>query len=237
MSACTPGKCNVRWISLGQMDYDEALTIQQKRNQALLQGIDDWQTVYSVEHPPTITIGRNGTEANIVASDKELSEIGFTIRHVDRGGDVTYHGPGQLVIYPILHLSPWQNDVSLYVRYLEEMVIQALAEVDLQGSRMDEYPGVWIGNRKICAVGARMKKRPSGEFVTSHGIALNVSTNLQHFDAIIPCGIQGKGVTSISAELHQEASYSEWEQRLQRSFTSIFACDLIMTDSFTEIPL
>ncbi|QRF23277.1 lipoyl(octanoyl) transferase LipB [Alicyclobacillus sp. TC] len=213
----------VNWISLGRMDYDEALAIQMSQRDALLAMEGGAQTVFTVEHPPTITIGRNGSAANIVASEAELQRQGFTIREVDRGGDVTYHGPGQLVVYPVLHLSPFGNDVSLFVRRLEEMVIQALAEEGMTATRLEAYPGVWLGDKKICAVGARVKRRANGEFVTSHGIALNVATNLAHFQTIIPCGIQDKGVTSVAEELQQEASVEIWEEKLRRHFEQQFS--------------
>lgn len=213
----------VNWISLGRMDYDEALAIQMSQRDALLAMEGGAQTVFTVEHPPTITIGRNGSAANIVASEAELQRQGFTIREVDRGGDVTYHGPGQLVVYPVLHLGPFGNDVSLFVRRLEEMVIQALAEEGMTATRLEAYPGVWLGDKKICAVGARVKRRANGEFVTSHGIALNVATNLAHFQTIIPCGIQDKGVTSVAEELQQEASVEIWEEKLRRHFEQQFS--------------
>jgi lipoyl(octanoyl) transferase len=210
------------WVSLGHLSYDEALEIQQTQNHRLLSMEDDTQSVFTVEHPPTITIGRNGTTDHIVASEQRLQEMGFVVRHVDRGGDVTYHGPGQLVVYPVLHLAPWENDVSLYVRNLEQVVISALAEVNIVASRLDGYPGVWVGNRKICAVGARIRKRLSGEFVTSHGIALNVTTNLSHFDAIVPCGITDKGVTSVAKEIEKPVDLAEWETRVKNAFQSVF---------------
>lgn len=216
----------VEWIPLGRMDYDNALAIQMARNASLLAGEDDRQTVYTVEHPPTITIGRNGTTEHILFSEERLTELGFTVRHVDRGGDVTYHGPGQLVVYPILHLNPWENDVAAFVRRLEEMVILALAEVGIASDRSEGYPGVWVGDRKICAIGARMKRRPSGEFVTSHGIALNVTTDLSHFNAIVPCGIADRGVTSIARELGEHVDWMEWEKRIQDAFVSVFAADV-----------
>ncbi|GEO25756.1 octanoyltransferase [Alicyclobacillus acidoterrestris] len=212
----------VQWIQLGHLHYDDALDIQLKRAQALLEGEDDRQTVYTVEHPPTITIGRNGSMENVLADESFLSEHGFTIREVDRGGDVTYHGPGQLVVYPVLHLAPWGNDVKRYVRNLEEAVIRALAEVGIQGARDEAYPGVWVGDAKICAVGARVKKRHSGEFVTYHGIALNVDTDLSHFQTIVPCGIADRDVTSLSRELGRPADLLDWETRLKRAFFDVF---------------
>lgn len=213
---------HVRFVALNRMNYRKALQIQQQRAESLLAEQDDLQTVYTVEHPRTITIGRNGSSEHILASPSDLNARGFDVLEVDRGGDVTYHGPGQLVVYPILHLGPFGNDVAKYVRNLEEMVIRALSEVGIVATRNDDYPGVWVGDGKICAVGARMKRRPSGEFVSSHGIALNVTTNLEDFKTIVPCGITDRSVTSVANELGTDASYDEWEERLYRRFAEVF---------------
>ncbi|WP_245632853.1 lipoyl(octanoyl) transferase LipB [Alicyclobacillus kakegawensis] len=213
------------WRSLGRMDYDAALAEQMARRDAVLHGHDEAQTVYAVEHPPTITIGKAGTFEHILTPPAALEQMGFTIREVDRGGDVTYHGPGQWVLYPVLHLAPWGNDVGRYVRMLEETVIRALAELDIQGTRSEGYPGVWVQDRKICAVGASVKRRLNGEFVTAHGLALNVTTNLAHFNAIVPCGISDRGVTSVAAELGSEVPFAEWEDRLRTSFADVFEMD------------
>jgi len=212
----------VWWEHLGTMGYDEALQIQEGRAEQLLRQKLETQTVYAVEHPPTITIGRNGTEDHIVASSEWLKQMGFVVRQVDRGGDVTYHGPGQAVLYPVLHLAPWGNDVGQYVRRLEECVILALRTADIKGERLEGYPGVWVKNQKVCAIGARVKRRPTGEFVTSHGLALNVNTDLSHFQAIVPCGIADKGVTSVSQLLGSKVEFSDWENRLERAFQEIF---------------
>lgn len=208
------------WVALGLLDYDTALAVQQNQRDAVLQMETDAQTIYSVEHPPTITIGKNGSDDNILATTEWLEEQGFTVRTVDRGGDVTYHG--QWVIYPVLHLSPWNNDVSLYVRMLEETVIRALKTVDLHGTRSEGLPGVWLGDEKICAIGASVKRRPTGEFVTAHGLALNVTTNLSHFSAIVPCGIQDKGVTSVERALGHSVDFLSWERTIQQAFAEVF---------------
>lgn len=213
---------NLKWESLGRRVYDEALAIQMDRAQALLDEVDDEQTVFTVEHPPTITIGRNGTFNHIVATRDQIESLNMTVVEVDRGGDVTYHGPGQWVVYPVLHLNPWGNDVGAYVRLLEECVIVALAEVGIRGTRIDGLPGVWVGMNKICAIGARVKRRHNGEFVTAHGLALNVNTDLSHFGTIVPCGITDKGVTSVASELGQDVSFDEWEGRLQRAFCAVY---------------
>lgn len=214
-------------IPLGLMPYDEALRRQQAAAQALLADETEQQTLYTVEHPPTLTIGRNGSRANIVASENELQAAGFAVFDVDRGGDVTYHGPGQLVVYPILHLNPWANDVGRYVRMLEQVIIDALAEGGVQGQRDSEHPGVWVGADKICAVGCRVKRRTTGEFVTSHGFALNIHTNLAHFETIVPCGIHNRGVTSLERLLPVGSPvelYAQWRKRVLHHFAEVFGC-------------
>ena len=126
------------------------------------------------------------------------------------------------MLYPVLHLGPWGNDVSLYVRLLESVVIQALKEVGIEAMRREGYPGVWTGDSKICAVGASVRRSPSGEFVTAHGLALNVTTNLQHFQTIVPCGITDKGVTSVAQEVAENVDFDEWENRLMEAFAEVF---------------
>ena len=218
---------NVDVVSLGRLDYQQALSIQEGQAAKLLAAETEDQVVYTVEHPPTITVGKNGTRDHIVAPEATLDELGFAVYDVDRGGDVTYHGPGQLVLYPVLHLGPWNNDVSRYVRMLEQVVINALKHVDVESRRLDGYPGVWVGNAKVCAIGARVKKRKNGEFVTSHGLALNVTTDLSHFQTIVPCGIVDKGVTSVRELLTtEEVSLFEWEHRLLDSFADVFQVSL-----------
>lgn len=218
-----PGTCaTLNWTNLGRMDYNRALTIMNERSSALLADCDDRQTVFQVEHPPTITIGRNGTRDHIVTPADQLEEMGFSVYDVDRGGDVTYHGPGQLVVYPVLHLAPWGNDVSKYVRMLEEVVIIALASANIEGVRSDGLPGVWVGDDKVCAIGARVKKRKTGEFVTSHGLAVNLNTDLTHFQTIVPCGIIDRGVTSVAQILGQNVSLVDWSNRIETGFSSVF---------------
>lgn len=219
----------VEWIDLGYLAYDDALDIQLARANALLGDKDERQTVFVVEHPSTITIGRNGTTENILVGESQLDEMGFVVRHVDRGGDVTYHGPGQLVVYPVLHLDPWANDVKAFVRRLEEVVIRSLHFFGIDGERNEAYPGVWVGGAKICAVGARVKKRPHGEFVTYHGLALNVNTELAHFSTIVPCGIQDKDVTSIQRELGALQDFAAWSAVVRDAFYSVFAAVPVAT--------
>lgn len=215
------------WTSLGRTQYDIALGMQEERATKLLLGADNTQTVFCVEHPPTITIGRNGTYNHITATRARLEQVGMEVYEVDRGGDVTYHGPGQVVLYPILHLGPWKNDVGLYVRLLEQCVMDALLEVGIESGRVEGLPGVWVGQQKVCAIGARVRKRDDGEYVTTHGLALNVTTDLSHFDMIVPCGISDKGVTSIAKLLSRDVTFPEWELRLQQSFANIFEVSFI----------
>lgn len=214
----------IRWVNLGRMPYDEALAMQQAQSERLLKGESEEQVVFAVEHPPTITIGRSGTFAHVVAPREELERIQMTIREVDRGGDVTYHGPGQLVLYPILHLSPWGNDIGRYVRMLEACAISRLAQLGIEATRLEGYPGAWVGNNKICAVGVRARRRISGEFVTSHGIALNIATDLSHFDTIVPCGLVDKGVTSVARELNLDEPFDleAWQGAFQNVFADVF---------------
>ncbi|RIV22969.1 lipoyl(octanoyl) transferase [Alicyclobacillaceae bacterium I2511] len=219
------------WHSIGWIAYADALNIQQQQATRVLTGTSDSQSVFAVEHPPTLTIGRNGTRDHILLPEAQLTQKGFSVYEVDRGGDVTYHGPGQWVIYPVLHLGPWGNDVGLYVRLLEESVIQSLKTVSIAGKRMSGYPGVWVGDSKICAIGARVRRRTNGEFVTSHGIALNVNVNLAHFSTIIPCGIADKTVTSVQQLLGEPVNFGIWEMRLQKSFSEVFGLNF---DEFSD---
>jgi lipoyl(octanoyl) transferase len=227
MSVQQTVKPRVQWVSLGRVEYEEGLRIQQERVEALLAGEDDRQTVFALEHPPTITIGRHGTMEHVLASPEQMRAMGMRVYEVDRGGDVTYHGPGQFVMYPILHLDPWGNDVGRFVRMLEECAIRALASVGIRAGRLEGYPGAWVGDQKICAVGVRMRRRPSGELVTSHGLAINVTTDLSHFSAIIPCGIADKGVTSVEALLGRPVPMTDWEARMRSAFAEVFGVEWV----------
>ena len=180
-----------------------------------------------VEHPHVFTLGKSGDHANLLASEAVLRERGATFFHINRGGDITYHGPGQIVGYPILDLENFFTDIHKYLRLLEEMVILTLAEYGLEGQRSAGETGVWLeagkpGARKICAMGVRASR-----WVTMHGFALNVNTDLSYFDLMIPCGIRDKGVTSLSAELGRHVPMAEVRQRLLRHFSELFEAALI----------
>jgi lipoyl(octanoyl) transferase len=164
-----------------------------------------------LEHFPVYTIGRGGDESNLLASRERLREIGAELVRIDRGGDITFHGPGQIVAYPILELKD-PLDLRRYVRTLEAAIIDTAAAYGVTGDRLDRYPGIWVdGERKLGAIGVRVKRG-----VTTHGLALNVNTELRWFDEMIPCGIHDKGVTSLARELGQQIAMGEVEDELAR---------------------
>ena len=179
---------------LGQVPYDDAWTLQNRLADARRAGLVP-DTLILLEHPHTYTIGRSGTRDHVFLNESELAARGITCLDVDRGGDVTYHGPGQLVGYPILDLGP-KPDVGLYLRNLEACLIDVLADFGITAGRLSGYTGVWIGDRKIAAIGIKVSQG-----VTTHGFALNVSTDLSLFTHILACGIPDKGVTSLALEL------------------------------------
>lgn len=208
---------------LGRIDYQTGLDLQAALVEDRRAGrIGD--TLLLLEHPPVITLGvktRHGAK-HIIASDEELARQGVTVHETGRGGDVTYHGPGQLVGYPILDLKPDRCDVHRYVRDLEEVLIVALRDFGIEGSRVKGLSGVWVGpegqERKIAAIGVRISR-----WITSHGFALNVATDLRHFQLIVPCGIADRGVTSIETELGRAVPMTDVEDVVSRSFATVFS--------------
>ena len=171
-----------------------------------------------VEHPHVYTLGKSGDQNNLLINEKQLKERGATYYKINRGGDITYHGPGQVVGYPILDLENFFTDIHKYLRLLEEVIIKTIAEYGLKGERSKGETGVWldVGTpfvRKICAMGIR-----SSRWVTMHGFALNVNTNLGYFDHIIPCGIRGKAVTSLEAELNRSVDLGEVKEKIIKYF-------------------
>lgn len=174
------------------------------------------------EHPHVYTLGRSGKENNMLLGDEQLKAIGATLHHIDRGGDITYHGPGQLVCYPILNLEEFRLGLKEYVHFLEEAVINVCASYGIEAGRLEKATGVWIEPdtsraRKICAIGVR-----SSHYVTMHGLALNVNTDLRYFSYINPCGFIDKGVTSLRRELKDEISMDEVKQRLGCELRKLF---------------
>lgn len=183
------------FCDLGRRSYDDAWAMQRALVEQQLAGHRPDMLLF-VEHPPTVTIGRRGTSEEVVAPVAVLRRRGVVVTETDRGGQVTYHGPGQLVAYPLVDLAVRKLGLHDYMRRMEESVIRTIARWNLSGYRVADRTGVWIGKEKICAMGIRVKRWRS-----MHGLALNVSTDLNHFGLIIPCGIRDRGVTSMQALL------------------------------------
>ena len=180
-----------------------------------------------VEHPHVYTLGKSGDLSNLLLNESQLKDKGATFYKINRGGDITYHGPGQIVGYPILDLENFFTDIHKYLRFLEEMIILTLEEYNLKAERSPGETGVWLDvgtpfARKICAMGVRASR-----WVTMHGFALNVNANLGYFDNIIPCGIRGKAVTSLNVELGvKEVSMTEVKEKLLKHFTNLFEAEI-----------
>ncbi|PZU83617.1 MAG: lipoyl(octanoyl) transferase [Chryseobacterium sp.] len=180
-----------------------------------------------VEHPHVYTLGKSGHEENLLANENKLKEINATYVKVNRGGDITYHGFGQIVGYPILDLENFYTDIHRYMRDLEEVIIRTIAEYGLKGERSNGETGVWLDvgkpyARKICAMGVKASR-----WVTIHGFALNVNTDMRYFEYIIPCGITDKQVTSLKRELEKEVDMEEVKEKIKRHFEDVFGCELI----------
>jgi len=179
------------------------------------------------EHPHVYTLGKSGNENNLLLSKKQLEDKGITFFKSNRGGDITYHGPGQIVGYPILDLDNFETDIHKFMRNLEEVIILTIAEYGLKGERSEGETGVWLDvgtpfARKICALGVRTSR-----WVTMHGFALNVSADLGYFDHIIPCGIRGKAVTSLEAELNKKINIEEVKAKIKIHFEKVFNAKFI----------
>jgi lipoyl(octanoyl) transferase len=209
-------KCCLR--ELGRTDYATALELQRQLVAERYEGIIPDQLLL-LEHPHVITLGRNGHAGNLLASAEVLSRAGVAFHPTDRGGDITYHGPGQLVGYPIVDLREWKRDVGAYVRGVEQAIIDTLADYGISAGRIPKLTGVWVDDRKIAAIGVHISR-----WVTSHGFALNVSTDLSFFQYIVPCGLS-KPVTSMAA-LGVQAGLHEVGQTLATHFGRVFDCEM-----------
>jgi len=185
----------VNLIQTGLTNYNDIWNLQKYYFQKVTENRDCNYLIFT-EHKPVITIGKSGGDENIVANRQYLKDQGIAVVEIDRGGDITYHGPGQIVVYPILNLLEFKKDIHWYLRSLEEIVIQTLIEFAIPAQRIKGLTGVWVGDKKICAIGIKVTR-----WVSMHGIALNVSPDLNYFNYIIPCGIKGKGVTSIFEQI------------------------------------
>jgi lipoyl(octanoyl) transferase len=203
---------------LGRIGYAEGVERQKALVQARIAGeIDD--TLLFVEHPPVITLGvrTRGASTNIRADEGVLAAQGVEVHETGRGGDVTFHGPGQLVGYPIIDLKPDRQDVHRYVRDLEEVLIRTAADFGIDAGRVKGFSGAWVGDAKLAAIGVRISR-----WVTSHGFALNVTTDLSGFDLIVPCGISDRGVTSLSALLGRDVPMGDVERSVVTHFAAVF---------------
>jgi lipoyl(octanoyl) transferase len=173
------------------------------------------------EHEPVYTLGKGADENHVLANDAELREKKIDLFRIDRGGDVTYHGPGQIVGYPILDLSNYYHDIHRYLRDIEEVIIRTLDDYGIRAERSDGYTGVWVKNEKIAAIGVKVSR-----WVTMHGFAFNVATDLSYFDRIIPCGIFHKGVTSLQQILQHDFLLEEVEEHIAHHFGEVFGAEI-----------
>jgi len=205
---------------LGRVPYAEGLGLQQRL-------VDERQAgrvadqLLLLEHDPVFTLGRNARRENVLLDETSLRARGFDLHEIGRGGDVTYHGPGQVVGYPIVRLPPERRDVHRYVRDLEEVMIRTCAEFGVPASRVAGLTGAWVGKEKVGAIGVRIAR-----WVTSHGFALNVSSDLSAFDLIVPCGIRGRGVTSLQRLLGRDVPIGGVMDALERHFAAVFEMEI-----------
>jgi len=208
-------------VDVGRAAYGPVLDLQKRLHAEVLAAQDERAFLVMVEHdPPVITLGRGADAAHILASRRRLEEEGVEVHPAERGGDVTYHGPGQLVAYPILRLDLHGRDVRRYLRDLEEVLIRVLGRFGLTGERVEGMTGVWVGGEKVAALGVAIRR-----WATWHGVALNVSTHLDHFDLIVPCGLRGRRVTSLSKALGRDVAVAEAKPHLVECLLDVFGFD------------
>lgn len=205
--------------------YPKAYAMQIERRDAIESG-DVGNALFLLQHPPTYTFGRSADRKHLLVTEDALNRMGIETCEVDRGGDITYHGPGQLVAYPILDLSQWRRSINWYLRTLEDVVIALLEEYGLPGERLEGYTGVWVRGAKVAAVGVGLHN-----WVTYHGTSLNIEPDMTHYQHIIPCGIPDKPVTSLALLLESTPSYSEISEAFERHFRIVFE---VHETSFTE---
>jgi lipoyl(octanoyl) transferase len=216
-------------------DYQEELLLKNtqikwaaRQNEQDLKTTNTEHRLLMVEHNPVFTLGKSGKREHVLVSEEQLKNLGIEFFHINRGGDVTYHGLQQIVGYPILDLDKFKTDLGWYLRSLEQVIIDVLAEYGLKGERSAGETGVWLEPndpfmaRKICAMGIKCSR-----WITMHGFALNVNTDLSHFEFIVPCGIQGKTVTSLEKELGHKVNYEDVKEKVKKHFQLIFDCELI----------
>ncbi len=204
--------------------------LQRRKLEAGKQGAQSNDILLFVEHPHVYTLGKSGDNVHLLKSLAELSDINAEFVKIDRGGDITYHGPGQIVGYPIFDLDRHFTDVHKYLRYLEEVVIRTCADYNIEAGRIEGLTGVWIGNRKICAMGIKCSR-----WVTKHGFAFNVNTDLDYFNHIIPCGITDKQVTSLQELLGRHIDLAEVKEHILNHFEDVFEINITRVDSLPEL--
>lgn len=228
----------IQLLDLGQKDYKETWEYQEElfktivdikiKNKREELHLETPNFFLFVEHPHVYTLGKSGDFSNLLLSEKQLADKGAAFYKINRGGDITYHGPGQIVGYPILDLENFFTDIHKYLRFLEEVIIRVLADYNIIGTRSEGETGVWLGvgtpfPRKICAMGVRASR-----WVTMHGFALNVNADLGYFDNIIPCGIRGKAVSTLNVELGVEkVDENEIKQKIEKHFTALFESQFV----------
>lgn len=227
----------VQFQDLGRIGYQEAWDIQEQIFDTVVahklaqrdaeQPVPNTHHLLFCEHSPVFTLGKSGSFQNLLLSKEALQAKGIEFFKINRGGDITFHGPGQIVGYPILDLDEFFTDIHKYMRYLEEVIIRTIAEYGLQGQRLEGSTGVWLDVdspskvRKICAMGVRASR-----WVTMHGWAFNVNTDLDYFNHIIPCGIDDKAVTSLQKEVGKKLDINEVKQKVKHHFEEVFTCEL-----------
>ena len=210
--------CNI--LDTGLKDYMEVYGLQKKLlAERIKNEIPD--TLILTEHPPTFTIGRKGGRENILVSNEVLKKNRIKVYEIDRGGDITYHGPGQIVGYPIINLAEWNKDIHLYLRSLEEVIIRFLSYFKITAGRINDYTGVWVGNEKIAAIGIGVSK-----WTTFHGFCININPDKKHFRMITPCGITDKKVTSLDELTGEITDMRKAKQILVTEFGNCFSRDM-----------
>jgi lipoyl(octanoyl) transferase len=206
---------------LGLVDYAEGLNLQRERVAQRKAGVIP-DTLLLLEHRHVYTLGRNAKQENLLISRDQLAARGAQVFEIDRGGDVTYHGPGQLVGYPIVDLAQHRRDIAWYMRCLEQILIEVAGEYGIQAGRLAGAPGVWVGNNKLAAMGVHISR-----WVTSHGFAFNVNTDLRYFGWIVPCGLRDKGVTSLQKLLGRPIDMDEVAEKVIRHFGRVFELEMV----------
>ena len=222
---------------LGHASYQPVWDLQKRAQQSLIKqkrGEDSGKIhlndiLFFVEHPHVYTLGKSGDSNHLLKGLSELSNIDAEYIEIDRGGDITYHGPGQIVGYPILDLDRHFTDIHKYLRYLEEVIIRTCADYDIEAGRIEGLTGVWVGQKKLCAMGIRCSR-----WVTMHGFALNVNTDLSYFQNIVPCGIQDKEVTSLSKFVGRKVDEDEVKESIIKHFANVFDVEMNKPDSMPE---